>query len=683
MKHVYKKIFYVIFAMISIFFSCETINADDGIVINRVGFNENGTGGGSSSCMSQWGACWNYPYNLGFRLTLIYASGENAGMKVNDTISVDFSSNEIFNKNSDKFIFGNNSNYHAHFGGRKYGYKYSDDFVNEKGEPYTASDATDFVYAYVSGHSKPFENSNSLGIFLNNDFRMVRSTGWECDTDEGPEPCSFFDLFLHLCKFLDLDEVHYDDTTSKKDDLKKYVILIEPTYSVEYKVYDSNTNDYVTLNRYGTINEIAKEMKKTTADDGFGLEAGLGRVLANNSPLCINNAQKTEYLSNFSRIKNPVERCNAGIAEGNVYDPYGKHKSTYISEIASSDFSRGMNIGVIPGVTGEFTLSARPLNNENFSFQLNSCNLFNENKISLSTTSNEPLSPEAILKENTKILKNEESADENQSVYCYDVVDYNFDDTVNYLNDHKFNRFTFINPPSSTAEVNRYCLLGATATYNVKSDLQSYKDNGIQLYFYGKEYDVLPAESDIDVSEEIISNDLDISDTLSHYKYIRYSFELKYNYPKNTIYIGENYNQDYDSKKNMNQAYITLKKWKESFGRSNKLINTLGLDSLSTGNILSDFLVYKNYGQIDIKKKNGENIKNDISCSIDYTIEKNKTNINFRVISLDNPFPARDGTSRMPAENWLYDENNVYEYITTNRGRVTEDVYRKVEKINE
>lgn len=52
--------------------------------------------------------------------------------------------------------------------------------------------------------------------------------------------------------------------------------------------------------------------------------------------------------------------------------------------------------------------------------------------------------------------------------------------------------------------------------------------------------------------------------------------------------------------------------------------------------------------------------------SIEDGIDINE-DIKFRVISLSNPFPAQDGTTRIPGINWLNDYNNVYNYITNNR----------------
>ena len=51
--------------------------------------------------------------------------------------------------------------------------------------------------------------------------------------------------------------------------------------------------------------------------------------------------------------------------------------------------------------------------------------------------------------------------------------------------------------------------------------------------------------------------------------------------------------------------------------------------------------------------------------------------LRFRTISLSNPFPGRDGTSRLPGVNWLNEENYVYDYIINNRNVKGEEVYNK------
>ena len=70
-------------------------------------------------------------------------------------------------------------------------------------------------------------------------------------------------------------------------------------------------------------------------------------------------------------------------------------------------------------------------------------------------------------------------------------------------------------------------------------------------------------------------------------------------------------------------------------------------------------------------------LDNNTVCTFNTTVT-NDSGYEFRVISLSNPFPARDGTSRIPGENWLNsDENNVYEYIQNNRNVNSEQVYQQ------
>jgi hypothetical protein len=66
-------------------------------------------------------------------------------------------------------------------------------------------------------------------------------------------------------------------------------------------------------------------------------------------------------------------------------------------------------------------------------------------------------------------------------------------------------------------------------------------------------------------------------------------------------------------------------------------------------------------------------------CNVSSTISKDLSqNTQFRVISLSNPFPARDGTTRLPGENWINrSENNAYYYIQNNRNVNGEEIYNK------
>lgn len=85
-------------------------------------------------------------------------------------------------------------------------------------------------------------------------------------------------------------------------------------------------------------------------------------------------------------------------------------------------------------------------------------------------------------------------------------------------------------------------------------------------------------------------------------------------------------------------------------------------------NKVSDLL----YLDLEENKKDSCNVTTYAS-GIDYS-----QNVQFRVISLSNPFPARDGTTRLPGENWINrSENNAYYYIQNNRNVNGEEVYNK------
>ena len=79
--------------------------------------------------------------------------------------------------------------------------------------------------------------------------------------------------------------------------------------------------------------------------------------------------------------------------------------------------------------------------------------------------------------------------------------------------------------------------------------------------------------------------------------------------------------------------------------------------------------------------------KNGLACNYSTTITDNDPfgdGIQFRVISLSNPFPARDGTSRLAGTNWLNDtENYVHTYIIDNRGAYIRNEVDSSERVYE
>jgi len=133
-----------------------------------------------------------------------------------------------------------------------------------------------------------------------------------------------------------------------------------------------------------------------------------------------------------------------------------------------------------------------------------------------------------------------------------------------------------------------------------------------------------------------------------------------------------------------------------AYGLSNKLYNQLKSKAKPSTSDRDDTNKYTANGRM----QSGENVLNlyldettKQTCEVQTIIENTGgdcppgdpncitgpiAGARFRVISLDNPFPGRDGTLRMPSANWVNEtENNVYDYIQNNRNVKTEEVYNK------
>lgn len=650
------------------FFVCSFVLIPDvfaGDEASGYGYPSPSNGGGSGNCLSQWGGCTpGFARNMAFRLTMVDLQGK----KIEGTKSVDFSSNVFYKCTIDgvkqNCPFSNYSLIKGYYDGSgkyiaRYDYKYSEKFNDYS----VATEDDKFIMYYDSKQN--FVNQYTVEKFLKND---LLSTGWSY---KNLVDLTFYDMFLHYCGFLKDNDTSYTAIDSeRKQKIYNSVIIFEPAYPVYY--YSSVTGG--TVYRYGTVTELARTMLN---NPGFGIDYGLSNALRKNVSLCINKKDKLNNLVGFEAIKSGVDVCSN--------DDY--QSTVSLQDLVNDTRSFGISVGTISGSGINKCLKKDcPPDIEDSSpdYVINVCDQAiyktGDSTIDKSDTSSSKISflsdkvfsPKALKQDYFKVS----GSDENQSLYCYDSVEYHLDDLKSDISG-KYNKFIFVNPRPGKLTVSRYCLMGNNYSLNEQSNIDSYKNSAIRISFYGKTYDIYPSDSEsnnqfnIDKITNVIrpvnfsnSNVLfneiekmrDVTVDGNKYKYVSYSFELNYIVPQNLLFVGNgnvDKNDDYADGITYN-AYISLANFSNSFGYSNNMINTEIL-GISNEKLSSD---------------NKKTLSTAI-CPFTYKIKddnESKSNINFRVISLDNPFPARDGSSRMPSENWLYDENNVFNYITTNRG---------------
>lgn len=630
--------------------------------------------GGIPDSLSRYGGGWPGYANKAFRLTLV----DFEGRKIDNTKSVDFSSNAFYKCVVDgvkqKCDFSSYSPINGYYKDGKYvamyKYKYSDKFKDYN----YASNDNQFVLYYDS--KGKFTDQYSVNSFLKSN--EILSNGWNYGEFKD---ISFYDMFLHYAGFLDDFTPSFRDLDPNSEDRKKLynsVVIVEIAYPV-YFYSDGNL-----VYRYGTVTELAQYM---IDHPGYGLADGIHSAFRKNIALCISDADKNN-IPNFYAIENGVNYTQCS------------NPNSLLSDIVNDKNGYGINVGIVQSVTNLCVFGSSdcprpggtPEPHEEIisnapEYTFNHCNgaifknsndtlqdLLGSEKADNSATISFNLNSEALsideLKQDKYKIGNKLS-DDNQSLWCVDSVNYSFDDTLIDLG-KKFNNFTFVNPRAGKLLISRSCILGSDYNSTNQYNIDSYKNSAIDIKFYDKSYIIYPSDSLSNNSFDIIGkknlqttvkpSSFDSSNVLSFknnesvfeeggssFTYVKYDFELYYVIPENLFFVG--------NVSGKQSGYLKLTNIANSFGYSNELIDEKIFDKSKLG--------------IDTFFEKGV-------CPFDYEVggsgTQAKTNINFRIISLNNPFPARDGTSRLPAENWLSTtENNVFNYITNNRGMYNRD----------
>lgn len=321
----------------------------------------------------------------------------------------------------------------------------------------------------------------------------------------------------------------------------------------------------------------------------------------------------------------------------------------------------------------------------------------------------------------------------NDDIYCYDDVSYNFNTLLGYYyaTGSTFNRNTLVEIPDGTLKINRTCYTTKKDDKNITSALTTTSNKDYQspffLNFMGPSYSYSISDTPTNnptnegCTEKKSSNGEKYYECKStiEYQYSTTSDNRIYDnkaclniynfldnengkYNSNCVLFASNFNKSgtalvtaeegsYTNQITGSSKYTGSKygyseniyrKFKDS---ANKQATVSTTKTSSTGEKTvqdSEFHYTIHKYQTTYTVENTYKLTiNEQSCTFDTTIVDNDVfgdGVQFRIISLSNPFPARDGTKRLPGINWLNDkENNVYDYIQNNRNVTEDDVYNK------
>lgn len=552
---------------------------------------------------------------------------------------------------------------------------------------------------------------------------------------------SFFDYFLHKCGYLNdrpisLDD-YYDPASTDPDHpdkyrelwTKHYYLIAEPLYEIAYAVRQGESKSYL----YGTISEFAYQLKNNFAYDSwvrtsphynYGTEGGLTNELERASAnFCTlsNDGVKT-FSSHGVALENgickEIKCSDFALCSRNTDNFKAQEKRYYYA--ASKDYGYGVSTISVnriipnpntlvtctgssceslctepsckptctgPSCGGEPVIINSALNvaldlcasNDGIiSFRINASSF--EYFLDVDNISNSDKHPNF----NSSLFKVQ--GDENQSVYCYDDVIYNFSNLLENMN-QEHRRMSIVSFNSPKLNVTRTCIYrkDSNVTYDFEDKIKADYSHVIPVTMLGQTFSFIPNLNynlRINAATDILDSSGNAMTFSDGYKYVKATATLSTYY---YLDDGSNNIPGYDDLIDIPVYYSTSysdamvyfgDQVFKLFGASNNVLEYLS--EMTPGQVNTVTRTYNQSGRDYIYNNSYSYEVNDGGITVDNLRCYFKPNIQsyepddyllFRTISLNNPFPARDGSSRLPAENWLSDVNNkVYDYISANRG---------------
>lgn len=642
-------------------------------------------------------------------------------------------------------------------------------------EDYT--DETEVYAIKMSDYYGPNDWSNyekNRQIFFEDATNVIDRNG---EINVNGKQISFISFFLKKCGYTDSWNGLSDEKTIKKlinfiKEGNEIKLLVEPVYevNVEYAgvehtflgtakqlatmLYNSNDEYYKwfwpaiakknmynlynnMIDRYDTTIEaeivrrlddfdlIGKHREQTKINEMWSYYYSKG---------CAENPGKRECSEAKKQIDS-VQSWNEFIERNELYTNQANEIFEDISRPRGnpdgSISAMGISVINLTGSLGEI----KSYYNNNCNYTITTCN---DNKfefsarLSLGSNSDGDLFdciyPSDTSKISTGELKNISSYNEENDLWCYDDINYNFFN-VGHMNGGKYKSNQLVTIPTGSLKVDRTCYSKRNLASSPASSLNSIFEVNNNMYqknftltLNGKKYTYKR-------DDKYTINSFESNESISKQEeeYYTYKTQLEYTYS-----ISEGYNVNPNSNSGLNigikdynltnglwntksinyeTAYkgnaIVLKTTEfgifknalstdadyiktqltKAFGLSNKLYDEITDSSADTeyeGSILvKKYAKTIEYDDESTNWKNNYTVTEKIGGQCTFETEvggtaESSTPAQFRVISLSNPFPARDGSSRMPGSNWLTDTgNNVYDYIQNNRGVTTEEVYKQ------
>lgn len=521
---------------------------------------------------------------------------------------------------------------------------------------------------------------------------------------EGYGNVSFIDYFLHVSGFSESWEASKDYNILKKIKEGHYYLMIEPVH------HPAQLIDGIWYGVEGTSQQLA-EFSWYNYNFGINnrwsyykgtdyLHNAFCNFMDSNSILTKQNAQQK------------LEQC-----QKLTYDGFSSNQRAYmktLSILAQANMGYGITMVDLNQKWKELTdinecvYDIDTCNDNDFIFEVKFSAL-DDNQTEISSKTNIASCIYGMDEQNREKYYYTATSATGKKLYCYDDLTYDFKN-LKKLEDQNFKTNTFAKIENGVLNVDRTCF--STTKFDDTTQLNNIlvDDNiGSKQYqeeftfnFLGKNYtfkrdDTINSEN-YNETEEKNEKGRTIQYTYTSSFSYYYKLEQGFNTDHANILINDysinnglpSKNSIYINKDSSNAKVINVSQ-KESNKYTNILnsqlnngygLNTKTIEVLNSNpetiinsetNINRKGTVYSTESKVNLHIVSDNNNE----CKFDATVT-NTDGAQFRVISLSNPFPARDGTSRIPGKNWLNEsENNVYEYIQNNRNVNSEHVYQQ------